>query len=420
MSDQSSAFDLPDDLDPGMSQSPEIRALLTRLTTDGHVWQSRLPDAGHVAERIRGIPSGGVSLAPPESAARPWDDQSTQETERQLPPITPLSPPPGPGTRLFGLVAAIVIVALIGAVLAQLAGHAGKFTGPAATPAPNVSPTVADSTSSPSASPSVVPTDTTASGSGPGATATTTSLAVTDMLLVMTGQSYSGVCSETMTYHFDLTITVGADTGGGNVDFNWIYSGGTDTYTSPPPQQLTQAWSSGAFTQADSVLFNAGETTKTVDFQLPINAVYGDGKSMWLQAVVAGPNRLSSPQVGFSLTCVHEITNFTAADSPNTWTAPCGASQAITFTYTFTISPGPPTTLFITEQFSAGFATWVSPTSDEWHTTTGPSQTLTYTDQNTLDTQSPNGTFWGQISIASSETGAPYAQSPQATVTKSC
>ncbi len=90
------------------------------------------------------------------------------------------------------------------------------------------------------------------------------------------------------------------------------------------------------------------------------------------------------------------------------------------FTYTFTISPGPPTTLFVTSQFSTGFADWINPEPDEWDTTFGPSQTLTYTTQNALDTQSPNGTLWGQISLASSETGAPYAQSPQVTVTKSC
>ncbi len=46
---------------------PEFEALAARLTADGAVWQSRLPDPTRVAERIRAIP--GESLAFPRRAA---------------------------------------------------------------------------------------------------------------------------------------------------------------------------------------------------------------------------------------------------------------------------------------------------------------------------------------------------------------
>jgi len=42
---------------------PEIDALAARLTADGAVWQSRLPDPARVAERIRAIPHDSLFAA---------------------------------------------------------------------------------------------------------------------------------------------------------------------------------------------------------------------------------------------------------------------------------------------------------------------------------------------------------------------
>lgn len=115
----------------------ELEALAARLVADGALWQSRLPDAGRVAERIRAIPHESLLSASEEDLPRFADATSVPESSRTvLRPNGRQRAPSSRWGRLLGLVAAAVVVALLAIVLVQLANQRGRAPGPAASPAP--------------------------------------------------------------------------------------------------------------------------------------------------------------------------------------------------------------------------------------------------------------------------------------------
>src|SRR5215469_4885257 len=115
----------------------EFKALAARLAADGAVWQSRLPDAARVAERIRAIPHDSLHQsrgpAPEGGFAILEEITSPPETSRRAPrPDDRRRASSSRWGRFLGLAAAAVIVALLAAVLVQLASQRGRRTGPAA------------------------------------------------------------------------------------------------------------------------------------------------------------------------------------------------------------------------------------------------------------------------------------------------
>lgn len=151
----------------GAPLPPELAALDQRLTADGARWQNRLPPAERVGERIRAIPwttptarnqtmTGGATMTPFEDQptdaypiARPGDAPRTTSHERR---------PTGRG-RVLALVAAVLIVALLGAVFTQLARFGRPNGGHA-----SITPIVRRATATPAATTTPSPT-TTPSGS---------------------------------------------------------------------------------------------------------------------------------------------------------------------------------------------------------------------------------------------------------------
>jgi hypothetical protein len=113
----------------------EFEALAARLAADGAVWQSRLPDAARVAERIRAIPHDSLHqslrTASEGGFAIVEEINSPPENSRRAPhPDDRRRARPSAWGRFLGLAAAAVVVALLATVLVQLANHRG--TGPAA------------------------------------------------------------------------------------------------------------------------------------------------------------------------------------------------------------------------------------------------------------------------------------------------
>ncbi len=140
---------------------PELDALAARLTADGAAWQNRLPDAARLAERIRAIPDGAPSAVSVDDVTLPmgvgstsdsgaaWDVPRAQQRRRVS--------SSGWG-RLLGFAAAVIVVALIATVFAQIATRGGQTTGPAIHPAPT------HAQSQPTAAPTLPATTATATG----------------------------------------------------------------------------------------------------------------------------------------------------------------------------------------------------------------------------------------------------------------
>ncbi|HEX6122438.1 MAG TPA: YCF48-related protein [Ktedonobacterales bacterium] len=140
----------------GGEHSAELEPLRQRLITDGLLWQIHLPDVERVAERLRAIPGQMTRGGHPMS--HPTDARPPQASPRPADP----SPNPNPGSRVLGVIAAVVVVALLAGIIAHLAGSNGGQPTPAATPTP--SPTVTPLPSPTAPPPSPVPTQPTVAG----------------------------------------------------------------------------------------------------------------------------------------------------------------------------------------------------------------------------------------------------------------
>jgi hypothetical protein len=123
-------------LPPESPELPELAALTARLTSDGARWQSRLPDPAHVAEHIRDIAQESPRAASEEAPVMAVDLTSRPEGDRRAPrPDHRHRAPAGPGGRFLGLIAAVVVVALLATLFLRLA-NPGRATGPGTLPTP--------------------------------------------------------------------------------------------------------------------------------------------------------------------------------------------------------------------------------------------------------------------------------------------
>jgi hypothetical protein len=138
----------------------ELEALSARLSADGAVWQSQLPDIAPVAQRIRAIPYN--TAIPVADAGIPFsaDTITLPEGTRRQPRIrVRRGAPTGGAGRFFGLVAAVLIVALLATVFVSLANRTSP--GPAKLPTPTQAqpvptappPTATAATAAPTATP---------------------------------------------------------------------------------------------------------------------------------------------------------------------------------------------------------------------------------------------------------------------------
>jgi hypothetical protein len=134
MTDEPNSRNHHEDLGAGAALPPELETLARRLSSDGALWQSRLPDAARVAERIRAIP-GEVSQGATEGELpTPLDIRDRPGGGQRRPRTGPRLAPPGRGGQLIGLVAAVLVVALLASVFVALANRSG--VGPIGQPTP--------------------------------------------------------------------------------------------------------------------------------------------------------------------------------------------------------------------------------------------------------------------------------------------
>lgn len=115
----------------------EFSAIVEQLVRDGHAWQATLPDAERAAARMRAIPATVPQDDPSQADARS-DRVVPRAATPRLDDPRPSMPGPvhGPGGRLLGGIAAVVVVALLIAVFAQISTSRGRAPSPATTTTP--------------------------------------------------------------------------------------------------------------------------------------------------------------------------------------------------------------------------------------------------------------------------------------------
>lgn len=227
---------------------PEIDALAARLTADGAVWQSRLPDPARVAERIRAIPHDSL-LAASEGDIPMFEDTGSAPDHRR-PVLPPRSRPPSLLRRLGSLAAVAVVLALVGAT--ALIFNAVR--------SPNGGTTL--------------PPPTSTAGNAPVA------LQVTSVTMAVTPASIAGIaCGTNLTVTYTATFQVPPNSSGGTVQFSYTVNNGRGQSPASLP-------------------FSPGETTKTYSFTwsgaLPADHTYPAPGGVQ----VTSPNQLTSPLVG--------------------------------------------------------------------------------------------------------------------------
>ncbi len=151
-----------DETDANSLLPAELEALSARLSADGALWQSQLPDIARVAKRIQAIPY--ATAVPAATASLPLSDDTITlpEHTRPQPRIHDRrGASSGGASRFFGLVAAVLIVALLATVFVSLANRSGP--GPATHPTPTQGQPVPTATQPPAPTATAVPTATTAS-----------------------------------------------------------------------------------------------------------------------------------------------------------------------------------------------------------------------------------------------------------------
>lgn len=229
---------------------PEVEALTRRLAADGAVWQSHLPDAARVAQRIRTIPHESPDESASEGGFLMFDDTgSAPELRRPLPP-PPHSRPASLWQRLGSLAAVAVVLVLVGSM--ALVFYAVRHTnGGGAT--------------------SAQPTST--------AISVPVVLKVTSVTMAITPASITGLaCGTNMTETYIATIHVTPKGPGGSVQFSYTVNNG---------RGQTMA----------SVTFSPGETTKTYKFTWS-GALPADHTAPGLGGIqVTSPNQLTSPLI---------------------------------------------------------------------------------------------------------------------------
>jgi hypothetical protein len=136
---------------------PDVEALMARLSSDGAAWRHDVPDHARLVERIRAIPFTASQQTIQESSDIPRKGDRRMPVDANRPPYDdpsfidwiPEPEPPRPSrpwVRVFGLVAAVVVVALLAVVFAQIAWQRGGIAGPAANPSATPTASVATGT----------------------------------------------------------------------------------------------------------------------------------------------------------------------------------------------------------------------------------------------------------------------------------
>ncbi len=227
---------------------PEIDALAARLTADGAVWQSRLPDPARVAERIRAIPHDSLFAA--SEGAIPMFEDTGSAPDYRRPVLPPYSRPPSLLRRLGNLAAVAVVLALVG-TMALIFNAVRSPNGGSISPPP---------TSTPASAP--------------------VALQVTSVTMAVTPASIAGIaCGTTMTVTYTATFQVPPNSSGGTVQFSYTVNNGRGQSPASLP-------------------FSPGETTKTYSFTwsgaLPADHTYPAPGGVQ----VTSPNQLTSPLVG--------------------------------------------------------------------------------------------------------------------------
>ncbi|HEX3271083.1 MAG TPA: GerMN domain-containing protein, partial [Ktedonobacterales bacterium] len=150
---------------------PDVEALLSRLNTDGAAWRHDVPDHARLVERIRAIPFTAPQQTVQESSDISHKGDRRMPVDANRPPYDdpsfidwiPEPEPPRPSrpwVRAFGLVAAVVVVALLAVVFAQIALQRGGIVGPATNPTVTRSAPVATGTPAATSATTPLPTPT--------------------------------------------------------------------------------------------------------------------------------------------------------------------------------------------------------------------------------------------------------------------
>jgi hypothetical protein len=145
---------------------PDIETLMARLNTDGAAWRHDAPDHAPLVERIRAIPFISSQQTAQESSAIPRKGDRLMPLDANRSPYSDPSlidwmPEPGPPrpsrpwARAFGLVAAVIVVALLAVVFAQIVFQRGGIAGPATNPTATHSAPIA--TGTPAVTPATTP-----------------------------------------------------------------------------------------------------------------------------------------------------------------------------------------------------------------------------------------------------------------------
>jgi hypothetical protein len=152
---------------------PDVETLMSRLNTDGAAWRHDVPDHARLVERVRAIPFTASQQPVQESSDIPRKGDRHMPVDANRPPYDdpsfidwiPEPEPPRPSrpwVRAFGLVAAVVVVALLAVVFAQIALQRGGIAGPAANPTATQAGPIA--TGTPAATITAIPPTPTATG----------------------------------------------------------------------------------------------------------------------------------------------------------------------------------------------------------------------------------------------------------------
>jgi hypothetical protein len=132
-------------LDRDAALPPDFETLIARLNTDGAAWRHDAPDPTRLVERIRAIPFAASQQLTEAPSVMPRKGDHLMSVDATRPPHDDPSfidwiPEPGPPepsrpwVRVFGIVAAVVVVALLAVVFAQIAFQRGGIAGPASVP----------------------------------------------------------------------------------------------------------------------------------------------------------------------------------------------------------------------------------------------------------------------------------------------
>jgi hypothetical protein len=213
----------------------------------------------------------------------------------------------------------VLLLALLALTLSACdVNGAGTITSNDNNPTATTGPSSDTPTSTPNTDPGTgTPVPTTGTG-GP------TPFAVNGITISVSPDAFSGSCSSTMVFTFTAHILVPAGTAGGTVKYRWFRNDG------------------GSSSSDQSVVFAAGETSKTVTTTWSLGAMWGDGSTNWEQVKTSVPNVWSSPHANFHFICHFGVTGASLSVSPSSFNCAL-SSEMFTFSGSINVNPAPGT-----------------------------------------------------------------------------